>query len=67
MQFFLSNPRCWSAATIGDGDWMYIAGGSNTGNKAEKHFRKINLTTGDEVDCADLRMDATAAHLIKFS
>lgn len=67
MEFNLSNPRCKNAAAIGDGDWLYIAGGANIEMKPVECFRKINLSTGEKVNCMDLRLPSLAGHLVKYS
>lgn len=66
MEFVLPVPRYWFSPGFADGDWIYLAGGIESGGDRVNAFEKYNVITGEIVQLMELRRPVYCCHLIKY-
>lgn len=66
MNFLLTLPRVWFAPCLGDGDWIYLAGGRGGDRRDRNEFEKINVVNGEVIQLKEVRRPCYDCHLIKF-
>lgn len=66
MGYTLSAPRYWRSPGIGDGDWIYVAGGRAGDRRDRTEFEKINVVNGTVIKLKELRRPSYDCQLIKY-
>lgn len=66
MDFILSVPRHWYTTCVGDGDWVYLAGGVGSRGEWCQIFEKINVLTGAAIELQDEPESSPCCHLIDY-